>query len=81
MMSALAPAVSPAAAQSSLEKLKPIAVATTDPDLPAVPQTGGNADAIRGNLKHIRLPPGFRISLFAVVPKARSMAVAPSTRR
>src|SRR3990172_6654132 len=31
------------------------------------------------NLKQIKLPPGFKIDLYAVVPDARHMAVAPST--
>jgi hypothetical protein len=44
-----------------------------------VPQTGRNADAIRNNLKKIKLPEGFKIELFAVVPDARHMAIAPST--
>jgi glucose/arabinose dehydrogenase len=44
-----------------------------------VPQTGKNADAIRENLKRVKLPPGFKIDLFAIVPDARHMAVAPST--
>jgi glucose/arabinose dehydrogenase len=35
--------------------------------------------AIRENLKRIKLPPGFKISLYAVAPDARHMAVAPST--
>ena len=54
-------------------------VATTDLNIPVVPQEGRNAAAIRENLKRIKLPPGFRIDLFAVVPDARHMAVAPST--
>ena len=70
----------PALAQSqNLEKLKQMKVATTDLNLPVVPQTGKNADAIRENLKRIKLPPGFKIELFAIVPDARHMAVAPST--
>ena len=69
----------PAAAQQNIEKLKQMKVATTDLNIPVVPQTGRNADAIRDNLKRIKLPPGFRIDLFAVVPDARHMAVAPST--
>jgi glucose/arabinose dehydrogenase len=44
-----------------------------------VAQTGVNADAIRENLKRVKLPPGFRIDLYAIVPDARHMAVAPST--
>ncbi|MDP1650946.1 MAG: PQQ-dependent sugar dehydrogenase [Rubrivivax sp.] len=69
----------PAAAQQNIEKLKQMKVATTDLNIPVVPQTGRNADAIKENLKRIKLPPGFRIDLFAIVPDARHMAVAPST--
>ena len=68
-----------AQAQSqNLEKLKQMKVATTDLNIPVVPQTGKNADAIRENLKRIKLPPGFKIDLFAIVPDARHMAVAPA---
>ncbi len=63
----------------NLEKLKQMKVATTDLNIPVIPQTGKNADAIRENLKRIKLPPGFKIELFAIVPDARHMAVAPST--
>jgi glucose/arabinose dehydrogenase len=71
---------SPAQAQGqNLEKLKQMKVATTDLNIPLIPQTGKNADAIRENLKRIKLPPGFKIDLFAIVPDARHMAVAPST--
>lgn len=66
-------------AQPNLEKLKQFKVATTDLNIPVVPQTGRNADAIRENLKRIKLPPGFKIELYAIVPDARHMAVAPST--
>ena len=69
----------PAAAQPNIEKLKQFKVATTDLNIPVVPQTGRNADAIKENLKRIKLPPGFKIELYAVVPDARHMAVAPST--
>ncbi len=68
-----------AAQNQNLEKLKQFKVSGTDLNIPAVPQTGKNADAIRKNLKGVRLPPGFKIDLFAVVPDARHMAVAPST--
>ena len=44
----------------------------------AVPQQGGGADAIKRNLKQVKLPPGFSIALYAVVPDARQMAVGPS---
>ncbi len=69
----------PAAAQTNIEKLKQMKVATTDLNIPLVAQTGRNADAIRANLKRVKLPPGFSIDLYAVVPDARHMAVAPST--
>jgi hypothetical protein len=75
----LAVAAAPAMAQQNLEKLKQFKVATTDLNIPVVPQTGRNADAIRANLKNIKMPPGFKIDLYAVVPDARMMAVAPST--
>ena len=69
----------PAAAQQNIDKLKQMKVATTDLNIPTVPQTGRNADAIRANLKNIKMPPGFKIDLYAIVPDARHMAVAPST--
>lgn len=71
-----------AAAQTgkdNLASLKQMKVATTDLNIPMVPQEGKNAEAIRANLKRVKLPPGFKIDLFAVVPDARHMAVAPST--
>jgi glucose/arabinose dehydrogenase len=69
----------PAVAQQNLEKLKQFKVATTDLNIPTVPQTGRKADSLRANLKNIKMPPGFKIDLYAVVPDARHMAVAPST--
>lgn len=69
----------PALAQQNIEKLKQFKVSGVDLNIPPVPQTGKNADAIRRNLERVKLPPGFRIDLFAVVPDARHMAVAPST--
>jgi len=68
-----------AAAQANIDKLKQMKVATTDLNIPVVAQTGRNADAIKANLKRVKLPPGFAIDLYAVVPDARHMAVAPST--
>jgi len=67
------------AQQQNLEKLKQFKVASTDLNIPTVPQSGKNADAIRENLKRIKLPPGFKIELYAVVPDARHMAPAPNT--
>ncbi len=69
----------PAMAQQNIEKLKQMKVATTDLNIPVVPQTGANANAIKKNLERVKMPPGFKIELFAIVPDARHMAVAPST--
>jgi len=66
-------------AQEKLETLKQFRVATTDLNIPTVPQDGKKAANIRENLKRVKLPPGFKIDLFAIVPDARHMAVAPST--
>jgi glucose/arabinose dehydrogenase len=68
-----------ALAQQTLEKLKQMRVATTDLNIPVVPQGGTNAAAIRENLKRVKMPEGFKIELFAIVPDARHMAVTPST--
>ena len=70
----------PALAQmQNIDKLKQMKVSGTDANIPTVPQTGKNADQLRENLKRIKLPPGFKIDLYAVVPDARMIAVAPST--
>jgi len=65
-------------AQDNLSKLKQMQVSGTDLNIPAVAQEGKNADALRANLRNIKLPPGFKIDLYAVVPDARHMAVAPT---
>jgi len=65
--------------KDNLKTLQQMKVATADLNIPPVPQEGKNADAIRNNLKKIKLPPGFKIELYAIVPDARHMAVAPST--
>jgi glucose/arabinose dehydrogenase len=43
----------------------------------AVPQGAGNAQQIEKVLQRIKLPPGFSISLYALVPEARHIAVGP----
>jgi len=63
----------------NIENLKKMRPSGVDPSMPPVPQEGKNADAIRANLKRVNLPPGFKIELYAIVPDARHMAVAPST--
>jgi glucose/arabinose dehydrogenase len=72
-------AATPSLAQSTLEKMKQFRVATTDLNIPVVAQGGANAAAIRENLKKVKMPDGFKIELFAIVPDARHMAVGPST--
>jgi glucose/arabinose dehydrogenase len=71
--------IAPVHAQQNIEKLKQMRASGTDPNIPSIPQTGKNADALRENLKKVKLPPGFKIELFAIVPDARHMAIAPST--
>ena len=66
-------------APTNIDKLKQMKVSGTDPNIPTVLQTGKNADQLRENLKRVKLPAGFKIDLYAVVPDARMMAVAPST--
>ncbi|MEN3297154.1 MAG: hypothetical protein V7642_6407, partial [Burkholderiales bacterium] len=81
LASAIFPGFSGAASaqQQNVEKLKQMKVSGADLNIPPIPQTGKNADAIKENLKRIKLPPGFKIDLYAIVPDARHMAVAPST--
>lgn len=45
--------------------------------LAAVPQGGDKAAAIKKTLAGIKLPAGFKISLYALVPDARMIAVGP----
>jgi len=79
LIAALVMGSSAVAQSQNMEKLKQFKVSGTDLNIAPVPQSGANADAIRENLKRIKLPPGFKIELFAVVPDARHMAIAPST--
>ena len=45
--------------------------------LKQIPQGGPKADAITKTLAKIKLPAGFKISLYALVPDARMLAVGP----
>lgn len=69
----------PPASQQNLDRLQAMQSTGADLNMETVPQTGRRADALRRNLESVRLPPGFSISLYAVVPDARHMAVSPST--
>ena len=60
----------------NLDKLQEFKV-TGAGDLPLIPQTGPKADAVKRTLSKIKLPPGFKIELYALVPDARAMAVGP----
>lgn len=76
--SALALAVAaPAMAQSNLDKLQSMQSTGTALRMETVPQNDARADQLRANLENVNLPAGFKIGLYAVVPDARHMAVAP----
>jgi glucose/arabinose dehydrogenase len=70
------PAVTGAAGNATLDKLQDFK-STGAHTLVSVPQGGAKADAIRKTLQSIKLPPGFKISLYALVPDARMIAVGP----
>lgn len=80
VLPALAQGAAPAetkAKTDDLEKLE--GFHSTDTQAAAeIPQTGRRADAIRKNLSKIKLPDGFKIDLYAVVPDARAIAVGPN---
>jgi len=77
IVAAFAPAfvVTAVEAQHNAENAKQFKTAGIDTKAPGVPQAGNNAAAIKEVLKRIKLPPGFRIELFALAPAARQMAV------
>ncbi|TFF27326.1 sorbosone dehydrogenase [Jiella endophytica] len=61
----------------NMKKLQAFQSTGTSMDFKTIEQTGDNADQLRKNLEQIKLPEGFKIDLFAVVPDARHMAVGP----
>jgi glucose/arabinose dehydrogenase len=63
--------------QSDLDKMRNVQATGTSYAPQFVDQTGPKAAAIRKNLERIKLPPGFKISLYAIVPDARHMAIGP----
>lgn len=65
----------PAWAQDNLEKLSQMQ--RTDATFTNIEQEGARADALRDLIQYINVPDGFTVSLYAIVPDARSMAVAP----
>lgn len=44
-----------------------------------VPQGGARTATLKANLKQIKLSPGFKIDLYAIVSNARHVAVGPNT--
>jgi len=64
-----------ASAQTNIQKMMDMKTTGTSLDIPQIPQSGEKADAIRKNLERVKLPPGFKIDLYAIVPDARHMAV------
>ncbi|MEE2859548.1 MAG: PQQ-dependent sugar dehydrogenase [Pseudomonadota bacterium] len=65
----------PAIAQDNLETLQ--GMQRTDATFTNIDQAGETAEALKAIVPDINLPDGFEASLYAVVPDARSMAVAP----
>ena len=65
----------PLAAQDNMDRLSNMQ--KTDATFTHVEQTGARADALKAIVDHINVPDGFEVSLYAVVPDARSMAMAP----
>ncbi len=76
---ALALLAGAATAQSrdNMERLGQFRTTGTSMQFEMVDQSGEFADQIRENLKKIKMPSGFKIELFAVVPDARHIAVGP----
>jgi glucose/arabinose dehydrogenase len=73
---AAAPALAQAPSAGNLEKLGEFRTTGTA-DMTPIAQTGAKADAIKKTLARIKLPDGFKIGLYAIVPDARHMAVGP----
>jgi glucose/arabinose dehydrogenase len=65
-----------AADNNNLEKLGKFQTTGTT-EFTVIPQGGDNAKAIKKTLERIKLPSGFKIGLYAIVPDARHMAVGP----
>ncbi|GLK84969.1 sorbosone dehydrogenase [Ancylobacter defluvii] len=68
-----------AQATDNLEKLSNFQSTGTAMDIPTVPQDGPRVAAFNKTLAGIKLPDGFKIKLYAIVPDAREMAVGPTT--
>ena len=62
---------------SNLDKLGQFKTTGASPNIPTIPQGGAKAAALKKNLEKIKLPHGFHIGLYAIVPDARHMSVGP----
>lgn len=67
-------------AQTTLQAPRSFKVATSKKGFTYIAQDGAKAESIKNTLARITLPPGFAISLYAIVPNARHMAVDPKGR-
>ena len=67
----------PSPAPSALETLGAMRPTGSTAEWPEVPQTGTKAEKVKENLKKVKLPAGFHISLYALVPDARHISVGP----
>jgi glucose/arabinose dehydrogenase len=67
------------AAADNMEKLGQFKTTGTSMDMEMIPQEGDYAEGLKKNLEHVKMPAGFKIGLYAVVPDARHMAIGPST--
>lgn len=70
------PALAQAPSAGNLEKLGEFKTTGTA-EMAQIPQGGAKAEAIKKTLARIKLPDGFKIGLYAIVPDARHMAVGP----
>jgi glucose/arabinose dehydrogenase len=66
-----------AAAQSNLDLMRNVQTTGVSYAGQFIDQAGPRAEQIKKHLKRIRMPAGFKISLYAIVPDARHMAVGP----
>jgi glucose/arabinose dehydrogenase len=69
-----APAVAQAPSAGNLERLGNFQQTGT-PEMVHIAQTGAKAEAIKKSLAKVKLPRGFKIALYAIVPDARHIAV------
>jgi glucose/arabinose dehydrogenase len=65
----------PSPPADNLKRMQDFNTTGTPLQVQEVPQGGPKADRMKKNLERIKLPQGFKIGLYAVVPDARHMAV------